>query len=237
MRRFEWIQGNEAKFWEIAHYDDTVVTRAGKIGGKPPPEKEKECMDDMAAEVEFDKQIHAKRRAGYVEVETPSDPPAPFEERPVELRPLDGSTPEHFSGKAMQYLLWRFVEVLLLDRHRPADDLSRWHYRAARHVDLEESPSPGDPTYDAWRERFIELSAKDRAAPMRDDLIGAFKFREGTHWIVTPEECVIFARESSSRLLKRRKDTEEHTAWLASWTAFHERVKDVGYEVVPTARS
>ena len=50
MRRFEWIEGNQAKFWEIEQYDEVVVTTQGMIG-RDGKEKEKSFVDDMAAEV------------------------------------------------------------------------------------------------------------------------------------------------------------------------------------------
>jgi predicted DNA-binding WGR domain protein len=232
MRRFEWIEKNEAKFWEIGHYDDLVWTRTGKIGSKPK-EKQTEHRDDMAAEVDFDKQIHTKRRQGWVEVEEPSDPPAPFEERAMELRPLDGSEPVVFDGPAMKYLLWRMVEVDLFDRHRPADDLSRWEYRACRQLGLDENPAPGSPEHASWRERVVELSARDRAARMKNDLIAAFKWREGSHWIVTPDECVLIAREAANRRPKRRKDKPEQAKWVKAWVDFHNRMQRIGYEAIP----
>ncbi len=233
MRRFELIKGNKARFWEIDHYDEVVWTRTGTIG-KKAKEREKLLKDDMAAEVEFDKQIHAKRRKGWVEVDEPSDPLPPFEERALEMRPLDGSEPERFSGEAMAYLLWRMVEVQLFDRHREAPDLSRWDYRAWRSLGLDSQPEEGDPGFEDWVQRRREVSIRDRAPSMEGHEVGAFKFTEGRYWIVTPEECEFIAREAPNRPLKRRKDKEKHKKWVAKWAAFHERAREAGgYEVVP----
>ncbi|MCB9675326.1 MAG: WGR domain-containing protein [Alphaproteobacteria bacterium] len=233
MRRFEKIEGNKAEYWEIDHDGDVVVTRSGIIG-KAAREREKSFVDDMAAEVDFDKQIHAKRRDGWVEVAAPSEPLADFDERAVSLRPLDGSKAEAFDGAAMKYLLWRMVEVQLFDRHRTPPDLSRWGYRAWRQLGLDAEPTPASPGYDEWVGRMRELSVRDRAADMESHLVGAFKFRDGSHWIVTPEECVYIAAEAANRKLKRKKDTDEQAAWLERWCAFHARAaKAGGYEVVP----
>lgn len=232
MRRFELIEGNSARFFEIERHHDLVITRQGIIGRKPK-EREKELADDMAAEVEFDRQIHAKRGEGWVEVDEPSDPLQDFDERALELRPLDGSKAMTFSGPAMKYLLRRMVDVLMFDRHREATDLSRWEERATRRSDLDEMPSPGDAAYDAWHQEFLRISHRDRAARMENDLVGAFKFREGSHWIVTPAECAFIASEGANRRPKRKKDTAEQAKWVQDWCAFHERVKDAGYEVVP----
>ncbi|MEZ4319899.1 MAG: WGR domain-containing protein [Myxococcota bacterium] len=233
MRRFELIEGNRAKYWEVDHYGDVVMTRQADIG-KPAKEKEKTFIDDMAAEVEFDQLIHTKRRQGWVEVETPSEPLPEIEERAVECRPLDGSKPETFTGPAMAYLLWRMVEVQLFDRHRAAPDMSRWDYRARRQLGLDEVPEPGHPQYTAWLERRRELSTRDRAPGMENHLVGAFKFRDGVHWIVSAEECGIIANESANRKLKRKKDSDQELAWLKQWSDFHTRAaKAGGYEVVP----
>jgi predicted DNA-binding WGR domain protein len=232
VRRFELVKKNEAKFWEIQRHQDVLVVRTGKLDGKSR-EKHTEFDDDAGAEVEFDKQIHTKRRQGWSEVEEASPAPAPFEERAVELRPLNRSTPMRFEGPAMKYLLWRMVEVGICDRHRAPQDLSRWEGRAARQLGIEGSPALGSRPWKAWRTRVIELSARDRAAPMQDDMVGCFKFREGSHWIVTPEECVFIGREAAGRKPKRKKETEEHAQWVAAWSAFHEAQKEIGYEVVP----
>lgn len=233
MRRFELIQGNKASFWEIEHYDDVVVTRSGTIGGRPPREREKEYHDDMAAEVDFDKQIHAKRRAGWTEVEEASEPLAPFEERPLSLQPLDGSEAVTFSGPAVAYLLWRMVEVELFDRHRPADDLSRWEGRAARQLGLEGVPTPGAEGYEDWLNRYRELSVRDRTGRMKDHMIGAFKYRQGSHWICGAKEAELIATEAPNRKPKRKKDKKEQAQWVAEWCSFHTRVRKVGYEIVP----
>ncbi len=232
MRRFELINGNQAKYWEIARDDDVVITRSAAIG-RTAKEKEKEFPDDMAAEVEFDKLIHTKRRQGWLEVETPTESVPEFEERAMELRPLDGSEAETFSGPAMKYLLWRMVEVQLFDRHRAPDDLSRWDYRAYRKLGLEGVPESTDPKYGEWVELQRELSTRDRAAKMRDHLIGAFKYRSGSHWIVTPAECSYIAGEGANRRPKRAKEKAEQTQWVAKWCAFHARAMKVGYEAVP----
>jgi predicted DNA-binding WGR domain protein len=232
MRRFELIKGNQAKFWEIDHYGDVVVTRQAAIG-KTGPEKEKTFIDDMAAEVEFDKMIHTKRRQGWVEVDEPSAPLPEIEERAVELRPLDGSKVQKFAGPAIRYLLWRMVEVQVFDRHRAAPDMSRWDYRAYRQLGLPGQPEPGSADYPAWLQRKRELSTRDRAPKMEDHLVGAFKFREGNYWIVSAEECTYIASEAANRKVKRKTDKEQETKWLATWCAFHERAaKAGGYEVV-----
>lgn len=232
MRRFEWIEKNEAKFWEIGHYDDLVWTRTGKLGSKPK-EKQVEHHDDMAAEVDFDKQVHTKRRQGWVEVDSPSDPPPKLEERAMELRPLDGSESAIFDGPSMAYLLWRMVDINIFDRHRPAEDLSRWEYRACRQCGLEGNPAPDDEAYAGWHERVIELSKRDRAVKIKNDLIAAFKYRDGSHWIITADECVVIAREAPARKPKRKKDKPEQLVWLKAWCEFHNRMQRIGYEAIP----
>lgn len=232
MRRFELIEGNKARFWEIERYDDVIVTRSGIIG-KKPREREKEFRDDMAAEVAFDQQIHAKRRQGWVEAKEASAPLEPFAERAVELRPLDGSDPERFDGEAMRYLLRRMVDVQMLDRHREPPDLSRWEERACRRARVDEVPAKSDEAWASWHQEFLAMTRRDRAAPMEDHLVGAFKFRQGSHWIVTPEECQFIAAEGPNRPPKRRKTTEEQAAWVERFCAFNERASKQGYEVVP----
>lgn len=232
MRRFELIEGNKARFWEIERFDDVIVTRSGIIG-KAPREREKEFRDDMAAEVAFDQQIHAKRRDGWVETAQASAPLEEIAERAVELRPLDGSAPLHLDGEAMKYLLHRMVEVQMLDRHREPPDLSRWERRACSRAGVDEVPARGGAGWEAWHEAYLDLTSRDRAAPMEEHLVGGFKFREGSHWIISPEECAFIAAEGPNRRPKRRKTTEVQAAWVKAFCDFNERVKDAGYEVVP----
>jgi len=232
MRRFEFIQGNQAKYWEIDHYDEIVVTRQGKIG-KEAPEKEKSFLHDMEAEVEFDKMIHTKRRQGWVEVDEASEPPAEFEERPLELRPLDGSAPELFTGPAMKYLLWRMVEVQVFERHRTPPDLSRWTYRAWRKLGLDAEPESGSEKYADFVALRRELSTRDRAPKIENHMVGAFKFRVGNYWIVSAKECGFIASEAANRKPKRLKVKPQQLAWLDQWCAFHRRAQDAGgYEIV-----
>lgn len=232
-RRFELIEGNTAKFWEIVRKSELVLTRAGRIG-TAGRDKEHPQIDYMAAEVEFDKQIRDKLRQGYVEVEKASTPQE-IPQRGLELWPIDGSEGVEFSAEAMKYLLWRMVEVLIVDRHRAAPDLDRWTARATRKMRLDVEPEPGDDKYDEWADTWLNLTKRDRAVPMNDRLVAGFKFTEGTHWIVTDKECAFIAAEGKNRRPKRHKPKKNQASWISAWVAFHERAaKAGGYEVIPT---
>ena len=60
MRRFEYIRGNQAKFWEVVRKGAVITTASGKIG-KSPKKKTKQHTDYMVAEQEFDRLVRAAR--------------------------------------------------------------------------------------------------------------------------------------------------------------------------------
>ncbi|MFT7520754.1 MAG: putative DNA-binding WGR domain protein, partial [Kiritimatiellia bacterium] len=188
MRRFELIKGNKATFWEIELDGDLVTTGSGQIG-KAPRVKEERFDDEMEAEVNYDRLIHMRRNRGYVEVEEASVPMGSIAQVDIDLVPMDGSKSQHMPKDAMEYLLRRFVEVMLMDRQRQPPTLERWNYRATRKLRLTEPPEPGHPKYDDWMNMFLSLSAADRAEPLLSDMIGTYKYTQGYQWIVTAKEC------------------------------------------------
>lgn len=233
MRRFEYVEGNNAKFWEIVRKGQVVTTRSGRIGGSGRL-KEKSFDDFMAAEVEYDRQIRDMIRKGYAEVEEPSDAPEMKIARGVELRPLDGSAPLELAADAIDYLVWRMVDIEIFDRQREAPDLSHWVWRTTRRLRMDEPPTGDSPRFDEWFAAWRELTAHDRSAPMEDHKVGAFKYTFSTHWIVSAEECAFIAGEAHGRKPRRHKPKVSEKAWFAQWVSFHEHcASKEGYEVVP----
>jgi predicted DNA-binding WGR domain protein len=66
MRRFEFVEGESSKFWEIAVQDSTLRVRYGRIGTQGQA-KDKVCASAAAAQAEADKLIREKIGKGYAE--------------------------------------------------------------------------------------------------------------------------------------------------------------------------
>ncbi|MEQ1568322.1 MAG: WGR domain-containing protein [Myxococcota bacterium] len=222
MRRFEYIQGNQAKFWEVSRRGSSLTVSSGKIGGTPKT-RTKQLSDFMAAEQEFDRLIRDKLRRGYVEVVEASATEIALPERHLRLRPRDGSAAIELKPAAARYLLWRMIEVGAMDRQVEAPDLSRWRERASRRLRLEDNPGPGDPSYAEHRALYLELSDGDRSAETgQHGIVGAFKFLVGSDWIVTAKEAGWLADATSNRTPRRHKIGSNQEAWLAEWSQFHD---------------
>jgi predicted DNA-binding WGR domain protein len=222
VRRFEFIQGNQAKFWEVARRGATLTVASGRIGGAPKT-RTKQLLDYMAAEQEFDRLIRDKLRRGYVEVHAPTSAEPPPADHALRLRARRGDAVLELPAAAVRYLVWRMVEVGVLDKQLPAPDLERWSYRASRRLLLEELPSPGDPRYDDFRAMMLDLSARDREAESgQHGVVGAYKLRSGGEWVVTAREAGWLADASKNRTPHRHKITTNQEHWLEEWTRFNE---------------
>lgn len=66
-RRFEFVEGNSSKFWEIELSGTTYTTTWGRIG-TAGSSKTKECPTEARASVEYDKLVEEKTGKGYEEV-------------------------------------------------------------------------------------------------------------------------------------------------------------------------
>lgn len=231
VRRFEFVQGNQAKFWEVARRGASLTVASGKIGGQAKS-RTKQLADYMAAEQEFDRLIRDKLRRGYVEVQQASEPEPPMPDRWLSLVPLDGSAPLELKPAAARYLIWRMVEVGVMDKQAPPPDLGRWAERASRRMRLPEVPAQGSEQYNEFRTLFLELSAGDRATELdQHGVVGAYKWAQGSDWIVTGKESAWLAEGARTRVPRRHKIAANAQQWLDDWIAFHERVADVGYTV------
>jgi predicted DNA-binding WGR domain protein len=65
-RRFEFVSGSSAKFWEVAVNGCCVAISFGRIG-TAGQQQSKEFPDAPAAQRHADKQIAEKLKKGYVE--------------------------------------------------------------------------------------------------------------------------------------------------------------------------
>jgi len=234
VRRFELIQGNQAKFWEVARRGATLTVSSGKIGGSAQT-RTKQLLDYMVAEQEFDRLIRDKLRRGYVEVHAATVPIPPSADRAIRLRAMQGDGVLELKPPAVRYLVWRMVEVGVLDKQIPAPDLDRWSHRASRRLMLEEVPSPGDAAHGDFRAMMLELSAHDREAESgQHAVVGAYKLTEGADWVVTPREAGWLADAARNRVPRRHKVTAHQEQWLAEWIAFNEQAAQKGgYQVEP----
>lgn len=231
VRRFEFVEGNQAKFWEVARRGASLTVASGHIGGAAKS-RTKQLADYMAAEQEFDRLIRDKLRRGYVEVQEASEPESPMPDRWLVLVPLDGSASHELKPAATRYLVWRLVEVGVLDKKTAPPDLQRWEERASRRLRLSEPPAPGTEQYAEYQRVFLELSAADRATETgQHAVIGAYKLASGSDWIITAKEAAWLAESAHTRTPRRHKTTASAQQWLDDWQAFNERASTSGYTV------
>ena len=228
MRRFEFIQGNQAKFWEVTRRGASLTVASGRIGG-PAKTRTKQLVDYMAAEQEFDRLIRDKLRRGYVEVTVASEPDQAFPDRLLKLRPHDGSAPLDLRPAATRYMIWRMIEVGAMDKQIEPPDLARWAQRASRRLRLEEVPDEDSPAFEEYWTTFLDLSEPDRAAETgQHGVVGAYKFTFGSHWAVTGREAGWLGEAAQNRTPRRHKVTTNQQQWLDEWIAFHHRVAPSG---------
>lgn len=220
MRRFEYIQGNIARFWEIGRRGGTLTTVSGRIGAAGKT-RTRELADYMAAEQEFDRLVRDHLRRGYVEVHEATEELATIEDRTLLLKRADGGAELLLPAAATRYLLWRMIEIGAMDRQLPAPDLVRWAERAARRLRLPEVPGSDHAQYEEFVDLFLDFSSKDRAAESgRLGVVGAYKLAEGSEWILTVQECEWLADATRNRQPRRHKITSNQEQWLKEWTAF-----------------
>jgi len=228
VRRFEYIRGNQAKFWQVERKGAVLTTASGKIG-KSPKTRTKQLTDYMAAEQEFDRLIRDHLRRGYVEVEQATPPEAPLPDRTLILRAMEGDLEMEMGPRAVAYIVWRMVEVEVMDKQVEPPDLQRWAYRASRRLRLEEIPHPEHEKYDAFVDMFMDLSEPDRAAEAKEgNLVGAYKLTDGSEWIVSPKEAGILAEAAMARLPKRHKISGAQQTWLDAWIDFNRKASELG---------
>jgi len=67
-RRFEFVEGKSAKFWEISRDGCDVTVRFGRIGADGQTQT-KTFADEAEAEAHLDKLVEQKTDKGYTEVE------------------------------------------------------------------------------------------------------------------------------------------------------------------------
>ena len=66
-RRFEYVEGNSSKFWEITTNNREVTVRYGRIGSNGQTQT-KSFTSDAAANTDALRQINAKLTKGYREL-------------------------------------------------------------------------------------------------------------------------------------------------------------------------
>jgi predicted DNA-binding WGR domain protein len=231
VRRFELIEKNAAKFWAVAREREVLITHAGKIGSDGKMKK-KVCKDFMAADQEYDRLIRSKLRAGYKEVEAATVEVAPLPDRTLEFVTLETDESFLIKPRAFRYIMWRMVEIGLIDRHKQAKDLSRWDMRAARRTGLDELPDPDHELYDEWERNWLRMTMRDRSASVGGVEVAGWKFLEGSHWIVTAEECRLIAQQMAGVTPKRHRTSPMQQGWLTDWVAFHRKAEGQGGYIV-----
>jgi predicted DNA-binding WGR domain protein len=231
VRRFELIEKNAAKFWAIAREREVLVTHWGKIGAEGK-QKKKICKDFMVAEQEYDRLIRQKIRGGYDEVQQPTEAVIPLPDRTLELVTLDDEASFLVKPKAFRYMVWRMIEIGLIDRHAKGKDLTRWDRRAARRAGLEETPEPEHEKYEEWEANWLRLSEADRSDWPGALQAAGWKYLEGSHWVVNPEECNLIAEQVGGVTPKRHKASVGQQTWVDEWVAWHKKAAKVGGYIV-----
>ena len=94
VRRFEFVGGESAKFWEISQRDAEVTVRFGRLGTNGQTQT-KNLGSETAAAVRVTKLIQEKLAKGYVEMTGLTRPPAL---PPSAVPPLPGDGPFDISG-------------------------------------------------------------------------------------------------------------------------------------------
>jgi predicted DNA-binding WGR domain protein len=78
-RRFEFVEGSSAKFWEVSVQGSTLTVVFGKLG-TPGQTKPKSFSSAEAAQQEADTLVREKTKKGYVEVAAAPKPSSSREE-------------------------------------------------------------------------------------------------------------------------------------------------------------
>ena len=187
----------------------------------------------MVAEQEFDRLIRDHLRRGYVEVGEATAPEPTMPDRHLILRAKDSGEEFELGPAATRYVVWRMVEVEVMDKQIAPPDLQRWAYRASRRLRLDEIPDPEHAQFEAFVDMFMELSEPDRAKEHGDgSVVPAYKLADGSEWIVTAREAGVLAEASAARKPKRHKITTNQQSYLDGWVDFNRKAaKKGGYLV------
>ncbi|MGV9805748.1 DUF4132 domain-containing protein [Micromonospora chersina] len=95
MRRFDFVSGNAAKFWEVDHNGSTVTVRYGRIGAEGRTQA-KEFGTAAEAAAHADRLVAEKLRKGYVESGAASSPAAA---EPTAAEPAAAEPAEPIAGE------------------------------------------------------------------------------------------------------------------------------------------
>ncbi|MEU9739313.1 DUF4132 domain-containing protein [Micromonospora chersina] len=93
MRRFDFVSGNAAKFWEVDQTGSTVTVRYGRIGAEGRTQA-KEFGTAAEAAAHADRLVAEKLRKGYVESGTAAAAPSPATAEPTAAEPAEPTVAE-----------------------------------------------------------------------------------------------------------------------------------------------
>jgi predicted DNA-binding WGR domain protein len=132
MRRFEFVEGSSAKFWEPEVQGHTFIVTFGRIG-TAGQRKEKAFPDEEAAQREYEKKVAEKLREGYREVSAGEAPapapkakaPAPAEKKPTLPRRMRAARPSAEQVAEAAAALTRLQEQLGMRSWRVARQARR----------------------------------------------------------------------------------------------------------------
>ena len=98
MRRFEFVEGKSAKFWQAEASGTTFIVEFGRLGTKGQ-RKEKDFPNEDAAKKELEKKIAEKLREGYSEVATTAgaDPAVLHGAKGAQVAPAKLELPTRFA--------------------------------------------------------------------------------------------------------------------------------------------
>ncbi|MBT3222967.1 MAG: hypothetical protein HN348_28150 [Proteobacteria bacterium] len=80
-----------------------------------------------------------------------------------------------------------------LDRESTPPDLSRWEWRAARRVRLDEIPEPNAAEFDSYHAEWLQLTKPERSAPATPDKVARWRLCTPGEWYVPAAECILLS--------------------------------------------
>ena len=130
---------------------------------------------------------------------------------------------------ATRYVVWRMVEIGVMDKHERPPDLGRWLTRATRRMGVEEVPDDDDPRAEEFWDLYMRLSEKERQLESKQHgVVGAYKLSRGDDWVVTAREAATLAEATIARAPRRHKMSAAQQQLVEDWVAFNQAASSLG---------
>ena len=83
-----------------------------------------------------------------------------------------------------------------------------------------------------WESNWLRLSESDRSDWPGALQAAGWKYLEGSHWVVTPDECNLISEQVGGVTPKRHKASVGQQTWVDEWVAWHKKAAKVGGYIV-----